>query len=259
MAINLNNSKRQKPLLTILISTLFVISVLSVGSIGRAQALPDIFGGACQTVTNLGGDNFEWLCTAGQLVGKVESLVKSLHTDMASFAQDLFDTWFSDALRTLGTNLPGTAIDGALQELQNAITEGPAVFRAKVREVMDGLRLSNRSAPRAPEDTPDWWLEQATRANPNLAVGEARNEQRVAELTTMNAEAHAAHAMNEALAKEVSESTASRDAMTAVLGLPTVPGVPNSNQGTAHKLSNSKFKNSAWFNESSNLLEWKGH
>ncbi len=155
---------------------------------------------------------------------------------MAAFAQDLFDTWFSDSLRTLGANLPGAAIDGALQELQNAITEGPDVFRAKVREVMDELRLSNRSAPRAPENTPDWWLEQATRANPNLAVGEARNEQRIAELATMNAEAHAAHAMNEALAKEVSESTASRDAMTAVLGLPTVSGVPNPNPGTANKL-----------------------
>ena len=169
----------------------------------------------------------------------------SLHGDMADFAQDLFDTWFDDALRTLGANLPGKDIDKALKDMSDALADGPAAFRAKVREVLDNLRLSNRTAARAPKDTPDWWLEQTTRANPNVAIGEARGEQRVAELAAMNAEARAAHAMNEELAQQVSESTASRDAMANVLGTVNIPNIPTPNQGTAAELEeNARLANS---------------
>jgi hypothetical protein len=210
-------------------------SLLLLGGAAQAQALSDFFASACRSTTVL-GDDFQWLCTAGQLIGNLEALVNSFHTEMGAFAQELFDTWFSDALRTLGANLPGGHIDAALRELQNAIHEGPVAFRAKVREVLDALRLSNRTAPRAPEGTPEGWLEQATRVNPNLAIGEARNEQRAAELATMNAEARAAHAVNEELARGMSEATASRDAMVAVLGMPALPGVPSPSPGTAAQL-----------------------
>lgn len=211
-----------------------MVGVLLIGSMGRAQTLSDVFGTACTTVGGTGG--FEWICTAGQLVNNVEELVTSLHGDMAAFAQDLFESWFSDALSTLGSKLGGAEIDAALQELNDAIAEGPAAFQAKLREVVNALQLANFLAPDPPKNSPDWWFGRATRSNPTLTIGEAENKIAEKHLIIAEGEARAAHKMNEALARGVSESTASREAMAAVLGMPSVPGVPNPNEGTAAEL-----------------------
>lgn len=213
-------------------------------SFSQAQTLGEFFDTACTAASEVAGEDVEWLCTAGQLIGNVEEVVTSLHTDMADFAQNLFGSWFDDTLLTLGADLPGATIDEALSAMNDALDEGPAAFRAKVGEVLGSLRQSNRRA-RAPEGSPDWWLEQATRANPNLAINEARDEQRVTELATMNAEARAAHAMNEEIAQQVSESTSARDTVANVLGTTGIPGLPNPNEGTAAELEeNARLANS---------------
>jgi hypothetical protein len=206
----------------LLLHMLVILTLVLSGSTRAQSELLDLAEQACRSLGRIQG--LEWICYAAQLPTNVLSLVQELHTDLAAFSEELLNSWLQDALATIGQRVGSERLTRAFAEVRDAISQGPVQLRAAIGEIARQLRLENASSPRAPEHSPDWWGEQATRVNPNLAAANEVGAERKTQVAITRAETAAVHEANLALAQEAQDAAATQDAVLEVLR-PPPPGL----------------------------------
>ena len=199
----------------------------------RAQSLLDLFEIGCSELGIIEG--YEWICKAGDLANNIDEFLRGIHEDFVGFGRELFDDWIEDALATIAEKFGLSDLNNLFDDLDRALSEGPAKFREAIRDAVADLRLSNRAARKDPVElieeikkgeVNDYGVlyDIAVQTNPNIVTAEGIINARQDQLLETRAEAAAVHELNTKLAEEVADSSTMQDAVAQVLQ-PSIGGL----------------------------------
>jgi hypothetical protein len=210
-----------------LLLLLFVISNFAL-----AQTPEDFLDQVC------GVDGLAWVCEARALVLSIQTIADDIFTDFQAFAETNFERFLQDGLEYIATQLDFGEVQTFVDEISNAIREGPEELSAVLQESLDEIRQSafTENPNDYPPQSPDWWSEYARRANPNLTAADAVATDQRLELVERSLQTEAAYAKAAELAENAATFNAVTQKVNEVLGTPVLGQIAGLGDGEAQQL-----------------------
>jgi hypothetical protein len=185
-----------------------------------------------------GVQDLAWVCEARALVLNIQTVTEDIFNDFEVFAETNFERYLQDGLEVIVSQLGFDEVQGFVDDITNAIREGPEELAATLQEHLDEAR--NAAFTDSPNNyspqSPDWWSAYARRANPNLTAADAVTTDQGLELLERSMQSEAANEK----AKELAESVATFNAVTQkvneVLGTPVLGQIDGLGDGEAQQL-----------------------
>jgi hypothetical protein len=210
-----------------LLLLLFVIS-----NVAFAQTPEDFLGQVC------GVDGLAWVCEARALVLSIQTIADDIFTDFQAFAETNFERFLQDGLEYIASQLDLGEVEGFVDDISNAIREGPEELSAVLQASLDEIRQSAfaENPNDYPPQSPDWWSQYARRANPNLTTADAVATDQRLELVERSLQTEAAYAKAAELAENAVTFNAVTQKVNEVLGTPVVGQIAGLGDGEAQQL-----------------------
>jgi hypothetical protein len=185
-----------------------------------------------------GVDDLAWVCEARALVLNVQSIAEDIFNDFEVFAESNFERFLQDGLEVVVSQLGIGEVQGFVDEISNAIREGPEELTATLQDHLDEARnAAFRDTPNNyPPQSPDWWSAYARRANPNLTAADAVTTDQGLALLERSMQSEAANEKSKELAESVATFNAVTQKVNEVLGTPVLGQIPGLGDGEAQQL-----------------------
>jgi hypothetical protein len=185
-----------------------------------------------------GVDGLDWVCEARALVLSIQTTADDIFTDFEAFAQTNFERFLQDGLEYIASQLDLGEVEAFVDDISNAIREGPEELNAVLQERLDEVRQSAfaENPNDYPPQSPDWWTQYARRANPNLTAADAVATDQKLELVERSLQTEAAYAKAAELAENAATFNAVTQKVNEVLGTPVVGQIDGLGDGEAQEL-----------------------